>query len=223
MNIGVIPDGNRRYAKSEGIDKFKSYEKARDTIKKITGSLNGYSDQIESISFYIFSEENFNRPEEELETLFELLDENIEDMAEFFQDRDFSVNWASTAPEKLPDRLSDKLEDLEEKFNSGETTVNLLISYSGKEDILKSGQKVAEDGGKFTEENFSKNLEIQENIDFVIRTGDNPDRECLSGFPIWNSSYAEFYHIKKNFPAVTAEDVEEALEHYKKLRKKKGA
>jgi len=223
MNIGVIPDGNRRYAQSEGIDKFKSYKKARDTIKEITNSLNGFSDEIGSISFYIFSEENFSRPEEELETLFELLEENIKDMTGFFQDRDFKVNWASTAPEKLPDRLVEKLRELEKDFSSGETTVNLLISYSGKKDILQSGKKVMENGGKFSEENFSENLEIQEEIDFVIRTGENPDRECLSGFPIWNSSYAEFYHIKKNFPAVTPEDVEEALEHYKKLRRKKGA
>jgi len=69
---------------------------------------------------------------------------------------------------------------------------------------------------------LKNNLEIKSDIDYVIRTGDNPTRECLSGFPIWNSSYSEFYHINKNFPAVTPEDVKDALKHFQKLRTKRG-
>ena len=222
MHIGVIPDGNRRYAQSKGIDNYKAYETARDTIKNVTDSLQGFSREIESISFYLLSEENLNRSEDELETLFQLLDENIEEMAEFFREKDFSVNWSTTNPEPLPDSLTDKLESIEEEFTDGGIKVNLLISYSGKQDILQSSEKIAGNSGEFTEEELSSHLEIKKDIDFVIRTGDNPDRECLSGFPIWNASYAEFYHIKKNFPEVTSEDVEKALDHYEKLRKKRG-
>lgn len=222
MHIGVIPDGNRRYARSEGIDEMQAYEEAKGTIKQVTDSLNGLSGDIDSLTFYLLSEENFRRTEEELEGLFRLLDENIEGMAEFFDERDFNVEWASTKPEALPERLQEKLEEIEKEFNTGATTVNLLISYSGKQDILKAASQVADDAGEFSEENFSRHLEVTEDIDFVIRTGDNPDRECISGFPIWNSSYAEFYHIKKNFPEITSEDVEEAFDHYKNLRKKRG-
>lgn len=222
MHVGVIPDGNRRYARKHGIEKMDAYEKARETIKSVTESMDGASREIESISFYLLSEENLNRTEEELETLFQLLDENIESMAEFFEGKNYSVNWASTDPQALPEGLREKLRQIEEDYSEGETEVNLLISYSGKKDILNAGSKTAEDGKNFTEESFSSNLQITHDIDFVIRTGDNPDRECVSGFPIWNSSYAEFYHIHKNFPAVTPEDVEEAFEHYRSLRKKRG-
>ena len=222
MHIGVIPDGNRRYAQSKGIDNYKAYETARDTIKNVTDSLQGFSRELESISFYLLSEENLNRSEDELETLFQLLDENIEEMAEFFREKDFSVNWSTTNPEPVPDSLTDKLESIEDEFTDGSIQVNLLISYSGKQDILQSSEKIAGNSREFTEEELSSHLEIKNDIDFVIRTGDNPDRECLSGFPIWNASYAEFYHIKKNFPEVTSEDVEKALDHYEKLRKKRG-
>ncbi|MFB6215730.1 MAG: undecaprenyl diphosphate synthase family protein, partial [Candidatus Aenigmatarchaeota archaeon] len=92
----------------------------------------------------------------------------------------------------------------------------------GKDDILEEAEEIASEGGEFSRSELAQHLEIRDDIDFVIRTGDNPDRECLSGFPIWNASYAEFYHIKKNFPAVEPEDVEEALDHFKKLRRKKG-
>ena len=222
MHIGVIPDGNRRYADSHGIGNYKAYRKARDTIRHVTDSLEGFSDDLSSITFYLLSEENLKRDEEELETLFQLLEENIDDMGDFFQDKDFNVNWASTKPEALPENLTEKLESIEEEYSEGETTVNLLISYDGKKDILQASGKIADEEKDFSESNLSSRLEVQEDIDFVIRTGDNPDRECLSGFPIWNASYAEFYHIKKNFPAVEPEDVEEALNHFEKLRKKKG-
>jgi undecaprenyl diphosphate synthase len=222
MHIGVIPDGNRRYARSHDIEKYNAYEQARDTIKNVTDSLNGFSKDIESITFYLLSEENLKRSEDDLETLFKLLDENVEDMASYFDGKDFSVNWASTNQEPLPDMLVEKLESIEERYSDGGTQVNLLISYDGKEDILKASEEIAANGSSFDREEMKSHLEIKHDIDFVIRTGDNPDRECLSGFPIWNASYAEFYHIKKNFPAVEPEDVEEALDHFKKLRRKKG-
>jgi undecaprenyl diphosphate synthase len=222
MHIGVIPDGNRRYARSHDIEKYNAYEQARDTIKNVTDSLNGFSKDIESITFYLLSEENLKRSEDDLETLFKLLDENVEDMASYFDGKDFSVNWASTNQEPLPDMLVEKLESIEERYSDGGTQVNLLISYDGKEDILKASEEIAAKGSSFDREEMKRHLEIKHDIDFVIRTGDNPDRECLSGFPIWNASYAEFYHIKKNFPAVEPEDVEEALDHFKKLRRKKG-
>jgi undecaprenyl diphosphate synthase len=222
MHIGVIPDGNRRYADSHGIGNYKAYRKARDTVRHVTDSLNGFSDDLESITFYLLSEENLKRDEDELETLFQLLEENIDDMADFFQEKDFKVNWGSTKPEALPEELRNKLESIEQQYSEGETTVNLLISYDGKKDILQASSSIAGEDGDFSEKNLSSHLEIQKDIDFVIRTGDNPDRECLSGFPIWNSSYAEFYHIKKNFPAIEPEDVKKALNHFEKLRKKKG-
>ncbi|MFB6116425.1 MAG: undecaprenyl diphosphate synthase family protein [Candidatus Nanosalina sp.] len=222
MHVGVIPDGNRRYASNHGIEKMDAYEKARETIRDVTDSLNGVSEDIDSISFYLLSEENLSRTKDELETLFHLLEENIESMADFFDEKNYSVNWASTEPEALPERLREKLRDIEERYSDGDTEVNLLISYSGKQDILKAGKKTAENSQVFSEENFSDHLQISHDIDFVIRTGDNPDRECISGFPIWNSSYAEFYHIKKNFPAIEPEDVEKAFDHYRSLRKKRG-
>lgn len=222
MHIGVIPDGNRRYADSHGITNYKAYRKARDTVKHVTDSLMDYSDKVDEISFYLLSEENLKRDEEELETLFDLLDNNIDDMAEHFREGDFRLNWASTESEALPERLRDKLRALESEFKNGKIKVNLIIAYSGKRDILEASKEISEDDSNFEESNLVDHLEIDTDIDFVIRTGDNPDRECLSGFPIWNSSYAEFYHIKKNFPAVSPSDIENALDHYSQLRKKKG-
>lgn len=220
MHLGVIPDGNRRYAENNSLSNIKAYRKAKNVIKDIGQKLEDR--EIEEVSFYLLSEDNLKRSDGELEDLFRLLDDTITEVAKEFGDRGFIFNWASTKPEALPDHLREKLQGLEQDFDSGRKKINALISYSGKSDIIQASEKVAENGTDFQASNMQSQLQIDSQIDFVIRTGDNPSRECLSGFPIWNASYAEYYHIQKNFPAVELEDVEEALEHYQKLRRKKG-
>ena len=222
MHVGIIPDGNRRYAEQFSIRRRKAYEEAKKTVKQVTESLENKSPEIDSITFYLLSEENLKRDEEELETLFDLLEKNIDEIGDFLDEKEYNVNWASTKPSAIPEKLQDRLHSIEERYSNDEKTVNLLISYSGKQDILQAGEKVEKSDDDFTESNFSERLQIGSNIDLVIRTGDNPERECISGFPIWSSSYAEFYHIRKNFPNVEPQDVEEALDHYESLRKKKG-
>lgn len=223
MHLGVIPDGNRRYARSNGLTQNQAYEKAVEVIKDIGKKLRDeYSDEVNEVTFYLLSEENLERDDSELQNLFDLFNKYTEEVASHYSKNGFKVNWASTRPEPLPDKLKNKLEDLEERFNEGDKTINLLISYDGKKDILHAAKNIEENGKKFDTEDFSSELELGNDIDYVIRTGDNPTRECLSGFPIWNASYAEYYHIQKHFPDVNAEDVSEALQHFQHLRRKKG-
>lgn len=220
MHLGIIPDGNRRYARENRVRTKQAYSKATEVIANLGKKFK--DSEVEEVTFYLLSEDNLKRDEEDLETLFELFEESIDELVSKFADNGFSVNWATTRPGAIPEHLAAKLRELEKKFDEGEKRVNLLISYSGKQDIIEATKELKQKGKELTEENVSEMLEINGDIDFVIRTGDNPTRECLSGFPIWNASYAEYYHIKKHFPAVTEEDVDKALEHFKQLRRNKG-
>lgn len=227
MHLGVIPDGNRRYAEENGIEEMEAYREAKDVIKRIGDNISDAKDEdlrekIDEVTIYLLSEDNLKRSDEELETLFTLLEEYIEEISSNYYNNGFQLNWATTKPEALPEDKREKLRKLEEKYDKGGKKLNLLISYSGKSDILEASKEIASNGGEFTREKMLDNLEINSNIDFILRTGDNPTRECLSDFTIWNSSYAEYYHIKKHFPDLTAEDVEEAFDHFQKLRRKKG-
>jgi undecaprenyl diphosphate synthase len=220
MHLGVIPDGNRRYADNHNLAKVKAYRKAKNVIAGIFDDIDDLPVEIEEATFYLLSEENLKRDEEDLQDLFNLMEQHISEIAERLNESGFAFNWVSTNPSAIPEHLQQKLRDLEDEFNKGEKTLNALISYSGKKDIVGATRQL---DGEVSKKDLKENLEISSEIDYVVRTGDNPTRECLSGFPIWNSSYAEFYHLKKNFPAVTHQDVKEALEHFQKLRKKKGA
>lgn len=219
MHLGVIPDGNRRYAESHGLTNRKAYKKAKNVITSIGEQLEDRG--IDEVTFYLLSEENLRRDSEELDTLFDLALAYADEIADQYGENGFSLNWSSTNPDALPAELREKLRSVEREFD-GDKKVNLLISYSGKNDILNAARELKQNGSAVNEDSFVEHLQVSSDIDFVIRTGDNPRRECLSGFPIWNASYAEFYHIQKNFPAVTREDVEDALDHYQALRRKKG-
>lgn len=219
MHLGVIPDGNRRYAEENGLAKVKAYRKAKNVIVNVFENLEDVPYDINEATFYLLSEENLKREDDDLQALFKLMENHISEVAEKLNEYGFAFNWISTKPDAVPEHLQDKLRDLEEEFSEGEKRLNALISYDGKQDIVQSSSKI---DGKSSKEAIKSNLEIESDIDYIIRTGDNPTRECLSGFPIWNSSYAEFYHLKKNFPEVTPKDVKEALKHFQNLRKKKG-
>jgi len=219
MHLGVIPDGNRRYAENNGLAKVKAYKKSKNVIANAFSDLEDVPVKIEEATFYLLSEENLKRKDEDLEDLFKLMENHISEVAEKLNEFGFAFNWVSTKPDALPEHLQKKLKDLEKEFSSGEKTLNALISYDGKQDIVQASDKL---NGEATRDDVKENLKINSDIDYVIRTGDNPTRECLSGFPIWNASYAEFYHLKKNFPAVTPEDVKDALKHFQQLRKKRG-
>jgi len=250
MHLGVIPDGNRRYASEEGIDREEAYRQSKEVIIDILKNHDQLPEKIEEITFYLLSEENLRRDREELGTLFSLLQEHMEEVmeringngslreaadtvarrdfeevkeaAEDIGENNFSFNWRSTKPGAVPDEVSKKMRMLEEKFSDGDIEMNALISYTGKKDIVEAAKEIHSNGGDFDRENLKKHLEVDSDIDLVIRTGDNPRRECISGFPIWNASYAEYYHIRKHFPEVETGDVVEAIEHYKELRRKKG-
>lgn len=222
MHLGVIPDGNRRYAERHGTTERDAYRGAKDVIMEIFDNIDDLPLNIDEATLYFLSEDNLKRSDEELETLFDLLKKQMDEAADTFSDNGFRFNWVSTKPEALPEDLQNKLEKLEQEHNEGSRRINALISYSGKKDVVQAAENVCGNGNSFNKDSIKKELALSSQIDYVIRTGDNPTRESISDFPIWNASYAEYYHVKKHFPAVELEDVKEALRHFKKLRRKKG-
>lgn len=244
MHIGLIPDGHRRYARENEISNRRSYLEGQSLINQLTsqytalGSLLGKpEEEIESVTVYLLSKANLKRDDEELELLYDVMDEYLTyaleedetDVSTAFREQvvekgtmldsdEVNLNFVITYPEAIPDFLLEKIEQVEQKYDGSEITVNFLTSYNGREEIVQAVSKSEYP----TVQNVEDNLYIDHEIDFVVRTGDNPTRECLSGFPIWQSSYSEYYHIKKNFPAVTVSDLEMALEHYTSLRRNKG-
>lgn len=234
MHVGLIPDGHRRYADENNISNKESYLKSQNMVFELSKRLNKdrehyiqkkekYDDIVEEVTVYALSENNLRRDNEELEVFYSALDEYFDILLKGSRiDKEeiekLDVSFISTCTSPLPDKIKRKAKKIEDKFEGDDLSLNILLSYDGRKEITKCLEDVESP-------NLSSvwdNLLLDSEIDFVIRTGDNPYRECLSGFPIWQASYSEYYHIDKNFPAVSMDDMENAIKHYRKLRRKRG-
>lgn len=134
---------------------------------------------------------------------------------------DIDFQFVSTRMSAAPDDIQEMVNDIERVYD-GSVRVNVLFMYSGKREITQAATKISNNEKRITTDEFLDHLKLQCPIDLVIRTGDNPSRECLSGFALFQSAYSEYVHVPKNFPAVDIADIKAGLDQYSKLRRKRG-
>ena len=228
-HIGMIPDGNRRWAKQRGLKPWEGHK---------TGSEKGElfiewcidHDEIGEMTVYGLSEENFKRPIEELDKLYELYEIELTKLInnEKLHRGRVRVNIISTDSGPLPRNLTRLLRRIIRETKDYERkTLNMLIGYTGQTEILKAISsplnRIKNLVFGLSEDDLVNSLKVKNPCDFIIRTGmEEKEREAKSGFLLWQSAYAEYYHINKFFPEVTEEDFNEAWEYFKTTRRRKG-
>ena len=209
-HIGLIVDGNGRWAKERGQKRSYGHKKGAEALEKIILYIN--ENKIANyLSLYVFSTENFNRSEEEVNYLMELF-----------------MKWFKKVKRYLKKEIVDAINELENatKENTG-LVVNFCLSYGGRQEIVDATKKISEKVlnkeikiEDINEELFKKYLYNDlPDVDFLIRTsGENR----ISNFMLWQLSYAEFYFPKVYFPDFTPESLEEAIKEYEKRDRRFG-
>ena len=228
-HVGVIMDGNGRWAKLRGLPRSKGHIEGAKTFRKIgeyAGNLG-----IRHISFYAFSTENWSRPQEEVEAIMALfgeylheaidrLDENIEKgiRLRFLGDR----SGLSEELVELIDFVENKTKDMT-KVN-----LNIAVNYGGQQEILHSVKNIARDvksglinPDEISLEAISKGLYTLEQppVDLVIRPS---GEQRLSNFLLWQSAYAEFWYSDVLWPDFSEKDFDEALKAFEKRNRRFG-
>ncbi|MBQ2760201.1 MAG: di-trans,poly-cis-decaprenylcistransferase [Clostridia bacterium] len=228
-HVGVIMDGNGRWAKNRGLPRSKGHIEGAKTFRKIgeyAGNLG-----IRHISFYAFSTENWSRPQEEVEAIMALfgdylheavdrLDENIEKgiRLRFLGDR----NGLSEELIELIDFVEEKTKDMK-KVN-----LNIAVNYGGQQEILHSVKNIAKDvkvglikPEDITLDTIQRGLYTLEQppVDLVIRPS---GEQRLSNFLLWQSAYAEFWSSDVLWPDFTEKDFDEALRAFEKRNRRFG-
>jgi tritrans,polycis-undecaprenyl-diphosphate synthase [geranylgeranyl-diphosphate specific] len=228
-HIGMIPDGNRRWAKERGLDPWEGHgEGARKTELFIEWCID--REDISEITFYGLSEENFKRPTKELVKLYELYEEEFTRLInnEKLHRERVRVNIISTNIKPIPSNLTPLFRRLITETKDYENKVlNMLIGYTGQAEILSA---ISSPLNRFknllfglNEKDLRNSLKVKTPCDLIIRTGEeSEEREARSGFLLWQSSYAEYYHIDKYFPDVTEEDFDKAWDYFINTRRRKG-
>lgn len=218
-HLGVIADGNRRWAKERGLPTIEGHRRGLDSIEQmVIGARNA---GIKYITFYVFSTENWGRSKDEVSYIMKLAETKIPKYAEKLK-KNNSKMIILGSKKNVPPKLASAIEEAE-KLTADCTgiTVCFCFNYGGEQEIADAATIANEVDGEITPDTIRKHLYHPEipNIDMVVRTS---GEERISGFMLWRASYAEFYFIKKYFPEMGYDDIKIILEEYEKRNRRFG-
>ena len=210
-HLGIIADGNRRWAKERGLPTLEGHKKGLDSISKLVQAASGT--EIEYITFYVFSTENWGRSADEVGYIMKLAESRILGYAEKMAASNIKMLILGSK-DKIPPQLAniiEKAEKLTEKCTG--LTVCFCFNYGGEQEIADAATIAADVDGKITPETIRKHLYHPEvpNVDMVVRTS---GEERISGFMLWRCAYSEFMFMKKYFPDMGSEDIKDILAEY---------
>lgn len=217
-HLGIIVDGNGRWAKEKGKNRTDGHAAGAKNLEKLI--LHIAHEKIANyLSLYVFSTENFSRSETEVKFLMDLFMKWFSTVKEKYQKENIKILFSGD-DDLLDSGVVKAMRELEEntKDNTG-LVVNFCLSYGGKREIVDATKKICSKVlnneisiDDIDEELFSKNLYNElPDIDFLIRTS---GETRISNFMLWQISYAEFYFPKTYFPDFTIEELHNALEVY---------
>jgi len=225
QHIGLIPDGNRRYARKKGISLFEAYESGVNKVREFLRWCRSYN--IKYVSIYALSSENLKgRSESELNVIFSLMKKYLNEIKEDpeIHENEVRIHFAGER-RSLPKDLIDLMSEIEELTgNYSNYHVILLINYGGRQEIVRAVKEILKNGYKpedVTAEEIKKHLYLPDipYPDLVIRTS---GEMRLSNFLIWQVAYSELYFSKKLWPEFTKDDFEAALKEYARRERRYG-
>lgn len=226
-HIAIIMDGNRRWAKARNLPVKSGHKEGAETLKKVVRYANKIG--IKYMTVYAFSTENWKRSEEEVNALMFLLESYLDEFSKEANTENFVIRVLgdiTALSEKLQKKINEAIERT--KNNTG-TVLNIALNYGGRNEIVNAVKQIAlkvQEGTlkieDISEDVFSENLYTKKipDPDLLIRTS---GEMRLSGFLPWQSVYSEFLFIDKLWPDFSENDLDEAIEIYKKRNRKFGA
>jgi len=228
-HVGVIMDGNRRWAKNRGLERSEGHKAGANVFRTICEYACDLG--IECITFYAFSTENWARPEMEIKGIMSLLRSYLlEALDRKKENEEKGMRIKFVGDVSRVDKDLQKMIKIIEKQSAGKTrtVVNIAVNYGGKQEILRSVKEIAKgiergnlSADDVTEELIEKNLYTPDfpSCDLIIR----PSGEYrLSNFLTWQSAYSEFWFSDILWPDFTVENFNEALRAYEKRNRRFG-
>lgn len=217
LSIGIIMDGNGRWAKNRGLPRTAGHKKGAEVFSDIAD----YCDElgVSSVYFYAFSTENWKRPAEEVNGIMNLLRQYIKDIrAAAREDIRFIFLGDITA---LPSDITEELMDIQNSTvdNTG-FIAGVALNYGGRDEIVRAARLLAQKAvdceispAGITEDAMDKLMYTAQMppLDLIIRPS---GEQRLSNFLIWQAAYAEFVFMDVLWPDFTKKHLEQAIDEY---------
>jgi undecaprenyl diphosphate synthase len=221
-HLGIIMDGNRRWAKKRGLPALEGHRQGRVIAKKVGEWCIDRG--IEVLTLFAFSTENWNRSKKEVQFLFRLLEIMLTKDLDELNRKNIRLTVIGRIT-GLPNRLQARIEHaVEVTKNNTRGTLQLAVNYGGRGEIVdavKQLVKEARSASKITEASIGEKLytSTQPDPDLIIRTS---GEQRTSNFLLWQAAYSELYFTKKNWPEFTEKDLDLALQEYKRRERRFG-
>ena len=206
VHIGIIMDGNGRWAKLRNLPRTKGHREGLDVAKKIVKAASDLG--IKFVTLYTFSTENWKRTQEEVGYLMTLIKSHLRAEFNFYKENKIKIEHIGDIT-ALPLDVQTEIENAKKdtKDFTG-TTVLLAINYGGKDEIIRGIKKLAaqkKDFSSITEQDLSLALDTRNipDVDLLIRTG---GELRLSNFLLWQAAYAELIFTDTLWPDYTKEE-----------------
>lgn len=232
-HIGVILDGNRRWARVRGVDKETAYSEGAKKVENIIKWCNEL--RIKSITMFVLSTENyFKRDKSEIEIIFNLLKKYLNRLknASEKEKRNMSIKFIGNLSLLDDKELLDLIYEIEQIYNHGNgITVNIAFLYGGKWDIINAAKNIAKEVKKGNLDPEDINVELfqqflstshldHQDIDLILRTG---GEARLSNFLLWQAAYSELVFLDVFWPDFRKIDFLRAIRTFQKRSRRFGA
>jgi len=222
VHVAIIMDGNGRWAKQRGLARLEGHRVGVDRIQRVLETLGNQG--VKYVTLYAFSTENWNRPQEEVAGLLEILRDALQQQARALHENNVRIVHIG----KL-DRLSPGLQeavDQVQELTSNNTGINLNVAfdYGGRDEILEAVRRILRDGipaERLDQEMFSQYLYTAHcpDPDLIIRTG---GEQRISNFLLWQSAYSEYYYTPTLWPDLDSAELEQVLKSFSSRQRRFG-
>ena len=217
-HVAIIMDGNGRWGLKYKSSRNEGHKAGLNTVEKIIKEC--IKQNINFLTLYAFSTENWNRPRKEVNYLFNLLENFLLNKIDDLHKQNIKLNIIGI---KSFSKKLNKLLRISEKKTSKNTTlqINLALNYGSKFEILNALKKLNKNNDKINEKNFKKHLQTKNIPDpeLLIRTGNT---KRLSNFLLWQLAYSEIFFEKKLWPDFNEKDYIRIINNFKKIKRNFG-
>ena len=211
-------DGNGRWAELQGEKRVKGHEKGAEVVKKITTYCSKNLD-IERLTLYAFSTENWKRPRLEVEFLMKLLEKYLKNELRVYLENNVRFEPIGDI-RAFSKSLQKTIKDVKEKTAHCDGLVqSLALNYGAQDEMIRAINKIKKCDEDITETMLSNALDCNHNVDLLIRTGGD---HRLSNFLLWQSAYAELFFTDTLWPDFTSNDLEKIIKNFTKIERRFG-
>lgn len=217
--VGIIMDGNRRWAKERGIPKLEGHRAGLEKLKEIARAARALC--VKHLVVYAFSTENWNREAEEVSYLMDLFFTMVKREAHELGQEGARIRFSGQR-ERFSKAMQEAMSDVEkDTVQNSDITLWICLSYGGRAEIVAAAKAAADSGEPISEDAIAKNMWTygMPDPDIIIRTGGD---KRLSGFLTWQSVYSELFFTDSYWPDFTEAELATILGDFATRERRRG-